>query len=119
MTSTTARRNKSNMPWNMPAGFLRQTSILGDFKDVGPTLPDRSINLIYTDPPYARALARPCFELLAEHAQRLLTDGGSLVTIVPHYFLEEVGTKSRSPDRRSSCTSGSRRRPGLSTTSRS
>lgn len=90
MTTTTARRNKSNMPWNMPAGFLRQASILGDFKDVGPTLPDRSINLIYTDPPYERALARPCFELLAEHAQRLLTDGGSLVTIVPHYFLEEA-----------------------------
>jgi DNA modification methylase len=64
--------------------------ILGDFREVAPALPDNSIHLIYTDPPYKRALARPCFELLAEHAPRLLKDGGSLVTIVPHYFLEEA-----------------------------
>lgn len=64
--------------------------ILGDFAMVAQELAPGSIDLIYTDPPYPRKLAVPCFELLAEHAPRLLRDGGSLVVITPHYLLEEA-----------------------------
>lgn len=64
--------------------------ILGDFAVVAQELAPGSVDLIYTDPPYPRKLAVPCFELLAEHAPRLLRDGGSLVVIAPHYLLEEA-----------------------------
>jgi tRNA G10 N-methylase Trm11 len=60
----------------------------GDFDIVAGGLPQ--FDLILTDPPYPRALAVPCFEMLARHAPALLKDGGSLVSIVPHYLVEEV-----------------------------
>jgi len=56
-----------------------------DFNDV----PLPSTHLIYTDPPYARADAIPCYEQLAERAPEVLVRGGSLLTIVPHYLLPE------------------------------
>jgi DNA modification methylase len=62
--------------------------IEGNFEDVVDGLP--LVDLIFTDPPYPRKLAIPCYEMLAEFAPQLLVDGGSLVTIVPHYLLEEV-----------------------------
>lgn len=60
-----------------------------DFFDIAPYLPQ--VDLIYTDPPYKRAdgsLAH--FEHLALFAPQLLKDGGSLLTLTPHYLLEEV-----------------------------
>jgi len=64
--------------------------ILGDFNEVANDFCDESFDLIYTDPPYSRQEARECFRMLAWHSFRLLKDGGSLVTIVPHYFLPEA-----------------------------
>jgi len=62
----------------------------GDARDVMAALGPGSIDLIYTDPPYPRADAVPCFEILAELSKTVLVDGGSLVTIAPHYLLEWV-----------------------------
>jgi DNA modification methylase len=62
----------------------------GEFDDIAPEIDPGSVDLIFTDPPYPRAQATPCFELLAKWAPVLLKRGGSLVTITPHYFLEEA-----------------------------
>jgi DNA modification methylase len=64
--------------------------ILGDFDELAAEIPDGSVQLCFTDPPYPRRLAVPCFEMLARHLPRILADGGSLVTIVPHYLLKET-----------------------------
>jgi site-specific DNA-methyltransferase (adenine-specific) len=70
--------------------IMNDEILLGDFHNLALGLAPNSIDLIFTDPPYARVLATPCYRMLAEHAPRLLKDGGSLVTIVPHYLLGEV-----------------------------
>lgn len=67
-----------------------QIMVCADFESVALDMVAGTVDLIYTDPPYKRALAVPAFELLAEYAPKLLKDGGSLVTIVPHYLLEDV-----------------------------
>ncbi|MGW8177744.1 MAG: DNA methyltransferase [bacterium] len=48
------------------------------------------VDLIYTDPPYPREQAIPCFKDLARYAPDLMKRGASLVTIAPHYLLPEV-----------------------------
>jgi DNA modification methylase len=63
---------------------------LGDFNDLAREVPGGSVDLCLTDPPYPRSQAGPCFAMLAAHLPRLLKDGGSLVSLVPHYLLEEV-----------------------------
>lgn len=60
--------------------------IHGDFNEIAPTLLAGSFDLIITDPPYARKFQHT-YLYLAQHAPRLLKDGGSLLTIVPHYNL--------------------------------
>lgn len=67
--------------------YMTDQIILGDFADIVKDIPPGSIGLIYTDPPYKKQLAIPCYQLLAEWSLRILSDGGSLVTIVPHYLL--------------------------------
>jgi ParB/RepB/Spo0J family partition protein len=62
---------------------------LGNFQDVLATLPDESVDLIFTDPPYSDDTA-PLFEDLAAHASRLLKPGGSLITYVGQNSLREV-----------------------------
>lgn len=57
----------------------------GNFGDI----PLPQVNLIYTDPPYKREQAVPCYEDLSDRAPSLLPHGGSLITIVPHYLLPE------------------------------
>ena len=53
--------------------------ILGDFIEVCKDIPANSVKLIYTDPPYALKFL-PLYDKLAKAADRLLVDGGSLVT---------------------------------------
>jgi DNA methylase/ParB-like nuclease domain len=55
----------------------------GDFMEVGKQIPDNSIDLILTDPPYAEEYL-PLYEKLGVFSQRVLKDGGSLVTF-PNY----------------------------------
>jgi len=59
-----------------------------DFENVAENLP--KADLILTDPPYNRREATHCFKLLAKYAPIVLKDGGSLITIAPHYLMEEA-----------------------------
>ena len=68
---------------------------LGDFKEKGREIPDSSIDLIFTDPPYSRE-DLPKYDELGYLAKRVLKEGGSLVTYVPQYALVEVGNKIES-----------------------
>jgi hypothetical protein len=62
----------------------------GDFREVATTLPDASVDLIFTDPPYRRE-DLPLYGDLAEVAARVLVPGGSLVTYVGQFqFLETI-----------------------------
>lgn len=60
-----------------------------DFRDYLKSLPDNSVNLIFTDPPYDSA-SIPLYADLAVHAARVLKPGGSLLTYVGHYALPQV-----------------------------
>jgi DNA modification methylase len=63
---------------------------LGDARDLFKQLDDNSVSLIFTDPPYPRKYAEECYKILAEESERVLVPHGSLVTIVPQYFLPET-----------------------------
>ena len=53
----------------------------GDFRDVSKDIPDNSVDLIFTDPPYSKEYL-PLYEELAKLAIRILKPGGSLVFYV-------------------------------------
>jgi 16S rRNA G966 N2-methylase RsmD len=55
--------------------------IVGDFRKNADMVPDGSVSLIFTDPPYDREASKMLPEL-AEFAKRKLADGGSLVLYV-------------------------------------
>lgn len=52
--------------------------ILGDFREKSDQIPDNSVDLIFTDPPYDRAAIK-LFDGLGEFAAKKLRPGGSLV----------------------------------------
>jgi site-specific DNA-methyltransferase (adenine-specific) len=61
-----------------------------NFRDVANKFSNQ-IDLIYTDPPYKRKDDAPHhFASLAFWGPQLLKDGGSLLTLTPHYLLEDV-----------------------------
>jgi 16S rRNA G966 N2-methylase RsmD len=65
------------------------TLVHGDFRDKCKDIPDNSVALIFTDPPYAKE----CLDLyrdLGELAARVLVDGGSLVVYLNTYYLKEI-----------------------------
>ncbi|MGE5635080.1 MAG: DNA-methyltransferase, partial [Deltaproteobacteria bacterium] len=62
---------------------------LGDFTEVQKEIPDNSIDLIFTDPPYGKEYL-PLYEELAKLSIRVLKPGGSLVFLVGHIILDEV-----------------------------
>jgi hypothetical protein len=62
---------------------------VGDFREYAKTLPDESIELIFTDPPYDRK-SIPMFGELAEIASRVLRPGGSLIAYCGQIQLPEV-----------------------------
>jgi hypothetical protein len=64
---------------------------LGDFRKIGDKIPDASVDLIFTDPPYDRK-AIELFDGLGEFAARVLRPGGSLIAYVGHIQLPDVLT---------------------------
>jgi ParB-like chromosome segregation protein Spo0J len=66
--------------------------IYGDFIEQSQKeIPDSSIDLIFTDPPYGQEYL-PLYEELAKLAVRVLKPGGSLVFLVGHIILDDVFT---------------------------
>jgi 23S rRNA G2445 N2-methylase RlmL len=64
---------------------------LGDFREIGHKIPDASVDLIFTDPPYDRK-AIVLYDGLGEFAARVLRPGGSLIAYVGHIQLPDVLT---------------------------
>lgn len=64
---------------------------LGDFRKIGDKIPDASVDLIFTDPPYDRK-AIELFDGLGEFADRVLRPGGSLIAYVGHIQLPDALT---------------------------
>ena len=62
-------------------------------------IPDSSIDLIFTDPLYHREYL-PLYTNLSEVADRVLKDGGSLVTYIGQYALPEILDYLRQPKTR-------------------
>lgn len=65
------------------------TLMRGDFRQLSNTIPNESIELIFTDPPYAAEYV-PLYEDLAVIAHDVLKEGCSLVTYVGHYTIPKV-----------------------------
>jgi DNA modification methylase/ParB-like chromosome segregation protein Spo0J len=66
--------------------------ICNDFSKIdSETIPDNSIDLIFTDPPYGKEYL-PLYEELAKLAVRVLKPGGSLVFLLGHIILDDVFT---------------------------
>lgn len=63
--------------------------ICGNFIEVMSDMPEDSVDLIFTDPPYDRD-SIDLYGDLAQQAARVLKPGGSLLTYVGHYALPEV-----------------------------
>ncbi len=62
----------------------------GNFVDLGERIPDNSIDLIFTDPPY-RLEDLELYEKLGAFANRVLKEGGSLVTFIGQYEMLRIG----------------------------
>ena len=62
---------------------------LGDFREIGDKIPDASVDLIFTDPPYDRK-AIELFDGLGEFASRVLRPGGSLVAYIGQIQLPDA-----------------------------
>ena len=68
------------------------TLLRGDFREVGAAIPDNSVSLIFTDPPYDRA-SLPLYSDLGAFAARVLRPGGSLITYVGNLGLLDAGNR--------------------------
>jgi 16S rRNA G966 N2-methylase RsmD len=62
---------------------------LGDFRKIGDKIPDASVDLIFTDPPYDRK-AIELYDGLGEFAARVLRPGGSLVAYIGQIQLPDA-----------------------------
>jgi len=62
---------------------------LGDAKDVLPQLEESNVDLVLTDPPYTKEYLYT-YGYLADLCPRVMKDHSSLITIAPHYALDQV-----------------------------
>ena len=68
--------------------------ITGDFRNIMASMPDNSVDMIFTDPPYD-ADSIVLYGDLARLAARVLKPNGSLITYVGHYAVLDVGNLMR------------------------
>jgi 16S rRNA G966 N2-methylase RsmD len=74
---------------NSNSSSSNATLLHGDFRQLSKTISNESIDLIFTDPPYAAEYV-PLYNDLAFVAYNVLKKGGSLVTYVGHYAIPKV-----------------------------
>lgn len=67
----------------------RDQIVTGDARELAARLPDSSVDLVFTDPPYPREFL-PLYGWLAETAARVLRPGGLCVALAGHAGLPEV-----------------------------
>jgi hypothetical protein len=58
--------------------------------ELGKQVPDNSVDLIFTDPPYIKELFEEAYANLAEMAARVLKPNGFLITYAPQTHLDEI-----------------------------
>ena len=78
------------MTWHpdMPDEYKNQI-VTGDARELAKRIPDESVDLIYTDPPYPKEFMYLFYEM-GEYAPRIMKDGGSLITLCGHYQVPQV-----------------------------
>lgn len=78
------------MIWHpdMPDEY-KDTIVTGDARELATRIPDESVDLIFTDPPYPREFL-PLYGWLAETAARVLRPGGSLMALCGHAYLPDI-----------------------------
>jgi len=70
-------------------GEITPTIWYGDFRQLVKQLPDESINLIVTDPPYSKEFL-PLWQDLSQEANRLLKPGAFLISYSGQVYLPDV-----------------------------
>lgn len=68
--------------------------LTGDARELGARVPDRSVALIFCDPPYLKQYL-PLYDWLGEFAARVLTPDGFLLTYAGTYWQDEVMARLR------------------------
>lgn len=63
---------------------------LGDMQEMGQRIPDDSVDVIFTDPPYIKDLWERSYGELGELAARVLKPWGFLITYAPQAHLEDI-----------------------------
>lgn len=78
------------MIWHpdIPESF-RNSIVTGDARILAKSLPDESVDLIFTDPPYLKA-DLPIYSWLASESARVLKPGGFLLTMVNGLALDQI-----------------------------
>jgi DNA modification methylase len=72
----------------IPPEYLNQI-VTGDARELAKRIPDESVDLIFTDPPYPREFL-PLYGWLAETAARVLKPGGSVMALCGHAYLPTI-----------------------------
>lgn len=75
--------------------YQLNTIITGDARQLSPAIPDHSIDLIFTDPPYKRQSLH-LYTWLAEEAARLLKPDAFLLAYAGAYWKDEIMHRLRS-----------------------
>jgi 16S rRNA G966 N2-methylase RsmD len=85
------RRLKEELVIQVSKDFKRENIELleGDFREVSKSIPDNSIHLIFTDPPYDEKPV-PLFKDLAKLAFRVLKENASIITYLPNAFIPTI-----------------------------
>src|SRR5260221_13856113 len=65
------------------------TITTGDARELATAIPDESIDLVFTDPPYPKEYL-PLYGWLAEEAARVLKPGGFLLTYTASLWKQEI-----------------------------
>ena len=78
-----------SVPWGGIPEAYRNQVVTGDARELARALPDESVDLVFTDPPYPREFL-PLYGWLAEEAARVLKPGGSCLTIMPQAYADIV-----------------------------
>jgi len=76
-------------PYALGPNAENQGVYTGDARELAKAIPDESVDLIFTDPPYAKEF-RHLYGELAELAARVLVPGGSLFALSGGYWLMDV-----------------------------
>ena len=73
-------------PYELGPGGENEGIYVGDSRVLAETIPDESVDLVFTDPPYAKKYLW-CYKWLAQESVRVLKPGGLCVTLCGHFYV--------------------------------